>query len=88
LRHYHSVSAGSFTRSKQPVRPDWPTVVYPANTAALTQRATRSFDRHWPAHKPEGSGRRLFEFEAQRVARSFLVDHGGPDVRPFPLVVR
>lgn len=76
-------------KSKHPVRPDWPTVVYPANTSALTQRADEVVRPALAAaHSLKDLAANWFEFEGQRVARSFLVDHGGPEVRPFPLVFR
>ncbi|WP_433664202.1 hypothetical protein ACQPW1_19995 [Nocardia sp. CA-128927] len=73
---------------KQPVRPNWPEVVYPANTLALTQQ-TEAVIRPVlaTAHSLKDLAVTWFEFERLRVARPFLIEHTGPDLRPLPLVV-
>jgi hypothetical protein len=74
-------------KSKQPVRPGWPAVLYPANTLALTQRVQEVVRPALAAaHSLKDLAVAWAAFEALRVARPFLADHAGPDVRSFPLI--
>ncbi|MGW4091707.1 hypothetical protein [Nocardia sp. NPDC004750] len=85
----------SMPKSKQPIRPDWPTVVYPADVSALTQQVDAVVGPALAtAHSLKDLATSWFEFETLRVAprdkgrpRSFLIERGGPDIRPLPLIV-
>ncbi|MEV2225091.1 hypothetical protein AB0E01_35230 [Nocardia vinacea] len=78
-------------KSKQPIRPAWLTVVYPANVSTLTQRVeTVVGPALATAHSLKDLAVCWFEFETLRVAprdngrpRPFLIERGGPDIRPY-----
>jgi len=77
------------SKSKQPVRPGWPTVVYPADTSALTRRVGALVGPALAAaHSLKDLAAVWFEFEALRVAREYLTGHGGPYVRSLPLIAQ
>ncbi|MFF2557387.1 hypothetical protein ACFVUS_40745 [Nocardia sp. NPDC058058] len=71
------------------IRPEWPELVHPVHArqflygmdetvreALILARGIADLADSWA------------DFESLRVARAFLAEHGGPAVRPLPLVVR
>ncbi|MRH93006.1 hypothetical protein GFY24_37260 [Nocardia sp. SYP-A9097] len=76
-------------QSNKAIRPEWPELVHPAEAGRAPGVVDEIVhDALVLARGIADLADRWSDFESLRVARHFLTNHGGPTVRPLPLVVR